>query len=169
MKKSKQILAFEQLEAEMELITKDELTELKGGDDPFIPSDCVFQAIAFATGRTVTEVLVAYGNHVNSSTGTTGISGMIDGFANGVTPENAAWLANNFGLTNEGDTPTGASGSSFMGDQSVAFLNNGSGNGHAIVLTGNANYGEYYYHDPQTGTNGTISKTDPRIMGTYGY
>jgi len=174
MKRNKQTLAFDQLEAEMELITKDELLGYKGGDGSGMPADCVFQAVAFATGRSVEEVTAAYGTYKANSTGfgnVTGASGVYEflGTTQGLSIEDGVWLAHNFGLTNDGDTPQGATGTSMMGDQSVAFLDNGNGNGHAIVLTGNASYTDYYYYDPQSQTTGTISKTDPRIIGTYGY
>lgn len=162
-------LAFDLLEKEMEALSSVESNAFKGG---YVSgwSDCVIEAISFATGRPYDEVYSAYGAFMSSSTGTHN-SGywQYDLVTNGVTFDNAAAFAQYMGLTNVGDTPHGASGYSVSGDQSVAFLNNGGGNGHAIVLTGNASSGQYYYYDPQSGVTGTISKTDPRIIGTYGY
>lgn len=82
---------------------------------------------------------------------------------------NASSFAEYMGLTNVGDRPQGSSSQSISGDQSVAFLDYGNGSGHAVVLTGNAGPGSYYYYDPQNGTTGTLSANDPSIMQTYGY
>ncbi len=57
------------------------------------------------------------------------------------------------GFKSEGDTPERSNGFCVSGDQSVAILDLGSGNGHAIVLTGNASATHYNYYDPQSETD----------------
>lgn len=171
--KPKTKTALELLEKEVTRLTEMEAMSATGGDDP--SNDCVYLAIAFATGRPVSEIRQCYGEYLVQywSAGGSGQSAaywldMYD--VKGVPVSDAAWLAYTFGLTSQGDTPSGASGSSFEGDQSVAFLAPTLyQQGHAVVLTGNANAYEYYYYDPQDGETKTIAKDSPRIIGTYGY
>lgn len=166
--KNKAKLAFELLEQEMEVVYKEDLIQFVGGSGGF-NSDCVIEAIAFATGKSYNEVLDAYGSFMLSATGT-GSSGNweMDAVVNGVSLDAASLFAQHMGLTHEGDTPQGSGGMSYIGDQSVAFLKIGS-SGHAVVLTSNASSTEYYYYDPQNQTTGTISKDDPSLVQTYGY
>ncbi len=63
---------------------------------------------------------------------------------------------------------SGPNGMSTSGDQSIVLTHDGF-SGHVRVLTGNASAKNYYYYDAQTGTTGTIAKTDSTIRGTFGY
>ncbi|WGQ14515.1 hypothetical protein [Sphingobacterium faecium] len=166
-------LAIEALEAELQVIELKTLNEILGGVN-FGNNDCVIQAIAAATGRRYDYVLSQYGTFMAERNGMShipGASGMYEytGSSTGVNSTDAGAFAAFMGLTRQGDVPTGSSGMSMNGDQNVAFLNLGGGNGHAIVITGNASSSSYYYYDPQAGTTGTISKNDSRIMGSWGY
>lgn len=171
--KKKLKLAFEQLEKELFPISSIEMNSFKGGTSTGISqfglNDCVIHAIAFATGLDYNQVLDRYGIWRSNSTGNSSGAEEFNAVFGGITNDVAANFAQYMGLTNAGDDPQGPTGYSVMGDQSVAFLNNGDGTGHAIVLTGNASSTHYYYYDPQNGTTGTIRKLDPMIVGTYGY
>lgn len=168
-KKSK--LAFEELEKEMELLLPNLQRELKGGYSGTLPGDCMIEAVAFATGKSYNEVLDDFGTWAASQSGWNSNPAVNELMVvnSGMDGTSAAGFAQFMGLTKAGDVPEGPNGYSVSGDQSVAFLDLGGGSGHAIVLTGNANLGEYSYYDPQNGTTGTISKNDSRFAGTYGY
>jgi hypothetical protein len=170
--KKKLKLAFDQLEQEMQLIHSSNLDNYKGGDSPPSWGDCVFHAIAFATGQSYQQVYNTFGTWAMTQSGWNATnSGVNSGYvvAFGMNPVTAGNFAQYMGLNNVGDTPHGPSGYSVSGDVSVAYLNYGDGVGHAVVLTGNASGNSYYYYDPQNNVTGTISATDPRIIGTYGY
>jgi len=169
--KKKLKLAFEQLEQEMQLIHTNELGTYKGGD-PGFGNDCVFYAISFATGLSYQAVSNSFGTWAMTQSGWNHTnSGVNSGIAqiNGIDPVTAGNFAQYMGLNHVGDRPVGPSGVSVSGDVSVAYLNLGSGLGHAIVLTGNASGNNYYYYDPQNNVTGTIAKNDPSIIATYGY
>lgn len=170
MKTRKNLIALDLLENELLKLSPIELESCVGGSGSFgsfQDADCVYQAIAFATGQSVDDVKHGYENMMKGMYGSTGY-GELGGFV-GIDSYHAGLLAQYMGLTNTGHVPSGSTGSSWNGDQSVAFLNYGNGTGHAIVLTGLASYNTFYYYDPQTGATGTISRTDGRFSGTYGY
>lgn len=173
--KRKTKTALELLEKEVTKLTDSEAMSATGGDSND-PSDCVYQAIAFATGKSMDEIRLSYGSYLNNIYSALGASGHSDAywadlFYNGGVPINdVAWLAYSFGLTKVGDTPSGASGYSFAGDQSVAIIASTLyRTAHAVVLTGNADAYSYYFYDPQDGTTGTIPKDDPTLYATYGF
>lgn len=168
--KNRAKLAFDLLEQEMEVLTSKQTNEFKGGQTTGF-NDCVIEAISYATGLSYNQVLDAYGAFKETTTGVSGSSGAweYNAISNGVNYTDACAFAVHMGLTNSGDVPQGANGTTQTGDQSVAYLDYGNGNGHAIVLTGNANNNDYSYYDPQNNVWGTISKNDPRFMQTFGY
>ena len=172
--KRKTKTALELLEKEVTKLTRSEALSATGGNA--LPNDCVFQAIAFAAGKTFEEVKLFFGQHIEEqyvANGGPSKGGDYWGnvYANvGLNEADSAWLAYQFGLTNVGDRPEGATGFSYAGDQSVALLYNYyTGKGHAIVLTGNASGGNYYYYDPQKNITGTISQNDPRFIQSFGF
>lgn len=76
MKRLKLKLDFKELEDQMELLNKDDLTQFQGGSGSSGGwNDCVIEAIAFATGRSYNEVLQSYGSFMYNSTGTGSGSG----------------------------------------------------------------------------------------------
>lgn len=164
--KKKTKLSFEMLEMQIEKICNEEARNSKGGDGP---GDCMFQAIAFATGQSVESVQQAYadyafgGNPNISPEAAFAAVGMM-----GVNSSGLGFLINEYGLSS-GYTSWGPGGVSSEGDVGIILMdmdNNGSWD-HAVNVTGNDGSTGFYVYDAQSGATYTMSNTDSRIRAGY--
>ncbi len=131
------------------------------------PMDCVFRAIAFNSGYTVEEVqanFVEYYNsvilkdfptlHVDFNTvGNIGVPGL----------SNLEAFLNSYGIYS-GYNSNGNYGVSTPTSNGLIAIQ-----GHVFNITGMNNPNEYNYWDAQSGTAGTISVNDPRIISVYSF
>lgn len=169
MKTKKHILAFELLEKEMEMVLAQEMESLKGGDGI---NDCVFQSVAFITGRSVMDVQADYAIFYNQKAHDMGLSGVwnIDAATSGVYGVQSSYInefLSQYAITPGYSTHGTAYGQSSSGSMGLILISTSNGNGHAMDITGMANSSTFYYYDAQNQTTGTISTTDPRIVGIY--
>ncbi|WP_398453332.1 hypothetical protein AB3466_17805 [Sphingobacterium thalpophilum] len=165
--KKKTKLAFEELERELSLISIAQMFNVLGGTSFGSGNDCVLYAIAFATGKSYQEVYDAFGAYAANEKGWGKIEGASGVFAligsnSGIDLNLAIGFANSVGFGSSGDL-SGDANTSTSGNVAVVYLDYGNGNGHAVVVTAHDGVSGYYYHDPQNGTNGMLSKNDPRI------
>ncbi|WP_398453308.1 hypothetical protein AB3466_17765 [Sphingobacterium thalpophilum] len=165
--KKKTKLAFEELEKELSLMSFRQMFDVLGGTSFGSGNDCVFHAIAFATGKSYQEVYDNFGvfyaekNSLSNVSGASEVGGLI-GSSSGINFDLAIEFANGQGLHSSSGL-SGDANTSTSGNMSVVFLNYGNGNGHAVVITAHDGESGFYYHDPQNGTNGILSNNDPRI------
>ncbi len=169
--KKKTKLAFEELEKELSLMSLSQMFNVLGGFSFGSGNDCVIYAIAFATGKSYEDVNESFGDFYAKKNNISGIDGSKEigkliasnsGIDFGLATEfaNSMGLYSNSGVSGDADLST-------SGNMSVVFLDNGNGNGHAIVVTAHDGKSGFYYHDPQNGTNGMLANNDPRIAGFF--
>lgn len=190
----KNSLNFDELINEMELIDKSESHRiLGGGGDPnavdlsnpndidnsgFRPGggggsvyrdgtmDCVFQSVAFATGRSTRDIQTEYTDYYNKQVDANNWNPLwhanFDTIGElGVSIENINAFLNQYGLIS-GYTPSAPNGYSGVNGAGIILVN-----GHAYNITGMASPFEYYTYDPQQNKTDRISINDSRIVGVY--
>ena len=192
----KQVLSFDTLSKEMELIGKIDNQSILGGSrdgeanaetlsDPyqidnsgFRPGggggsvfwqgsgDCVFQSVAFVTGRNTMDIqrefVDFYNNTVVRARGLSDLWLIDPDMAGemGVPANNINSFLKQYGLGSGGEFSN--TGFSAMNGAGIILIP-----GHAYNITGMASPFEYYTYDAQQGTTGRISINDSRIMGIY--
>ncbi len=146
------------MEKELPLLNKYEQANTQGGDGS---GDCVYQTIAFLTGRTVSEVQQKYSSLLQTrykwnETTATFYSGEM-----GVASSDLGWLMSQF-------MPYGSYGTRGQGncsstsDMGLAVI----GGTHAVAITGyNPSTGIYYCYDPQT--NQTKEYSADQVTAAY--
>jgi len=135
------------------------------------PMDCVFQSIAFATGRGVMDIQHEYAAFLNAKMDAKGLDPVFhisdeDVGYEGVSSDYIDEFLGNYGY-GRGYHSIGDYTHSTKGDVGILLLNGSPG--HAVDITGMADPSHYYYYDQQNNLMGTIATNDSSIYGVYGH